>query len=79
MQGYVKNGTQENMILNYIREHGCITNLDALLKLGIMQCPARIWGLKRKGYDIRTRQVVVYNRYEEPIRIVEYYLKEKEA
>ena len=28
---YIKNGSQENMILEYIKEHGSITNLEALL------------------------------------------------
>ena len=74
---YIKNGSQENMILDYIKEHGCITNLEAIYKLGVMQCPARIWGLKRRGIPIATRKKQVVDRYQQTKTIVEYYLKEE--
>ena len=75
---YIKNGNQENMIYEYIKKHGCITNLEALMKLGVMQCPARIWGLKRKGVNIKTRKKVVIDRYQQKKNIVEYYIEEGE-
>ena len=74
---YIKNGSQENMILEYIKEHGSITNLEALLKLGVMQCPARIWGLKRRGIKIATRKKRIVDRYQQTKTIVEYYIKEE--
>ena len=74
---YIKNGNQENMIYQYIKEHGCITNLEALLKLGVMQCPARIWGLKRKGINIKTRKRTVIDRYQQKKIIVEYYIEKE--
>lgn len=76
---YIKNGTQENMILEYLKEHGSMTNLDALIRLGVSQATARIWGLKRRGIRVKTRPVKVVNRYGESTRIVEYYLEEKEG
>ena len=76
---YIKMGTQENMLLNYLKEHDGITNLEAIMKLGIMQCPARIWGLKRRGVNIKTRRKQVIDRYGETKRIVEYYLAEEEG
>ena len=74
---YIKKGTLENMILNYLEEHGSITNLTALKELGIMQCPARIWELKRRGVPIKTRPITVQNRFVESIRIVEYFKEEE--
>lgn len=74
---YIKDGNQENMILNYMKEHGSITNAEAVYKLGIAQCPARIWGLKRKGIAIGTRRKRVIDRYQQTKTIVEYYLKEE--
>lgn len=74
---YVKNGSQENMILEYIKDHGSITNLEALLNLGIMQCPARIFGLKRRGVKIETRKKKVVDRYNQTKTIVEYYIKDE--
>ena len=74
---YLKNGTQEQMIVDYIKEHGFITNLIAVRDLGILQAPARIWGLKRRGYNIKTRPKRVLNRYGEEKRIVEYFIEEE--
>ena len=53
---YVKNGNQEQMILEYIKDNGYITTLQAVRDLGILQAPARIWGLKRRGINIKTRR-----------------------
>lgn len=74
---YVKNGNQEQMILEYIKENGYITTLQAVRDLGILQAPARIWGLKRKGIKIATRKKEVIDRYGDTKRIVEYYIKEE--
>jgi hypothetical protein len=72
---YIKNGTQENMILDYIKTKGSITNLEALIELGVSQAPARIWGLKKRGIKIKTRPKVVLNRYGQSVRIVEYFIE----
>lgn len=74
---YVKNGNQEQMILEYIKDNGYITTLQAVRDLGILQAPARIWGLKRRGINIKTRRKQVVDRYGETKRIVEYYIEEK--
>lgn len=74
---YVKNGNQEQMILEYIKDNGYITTLQAVRDLGILQAPARIWGLKRRGINIKTRRKQVIDRYGETKRIVEYYIEEK--
>jgi hypothetical protein len=74
---YVKNGNQEQMILEYIKDNGYITTLRAVRDLGVLQAPARIWGLKRRGINIKTRRKKVVDRYGETKRIVEYYIEEK--
>ena len=76
---YIKDGNQEQMILNYIKDNGCITTLQAIRELGITQAPARIWGLKRRGVNIKTRRKQVIYRYGDTKRIVEYYLAEEEG
>lgn len=76
---YIQDGNQEYMILEYIKKKGCITNLEALLNLGVMQCPARIFGLKKKGYNIQTRWKNVEDRYGKTKRVVEYYLANNEG
>lgn len=42
-----------------------------------MQCPARIWGLKKRGIPIKTRPLTVQNRFGDSIRIVEYFIEEE--
>ena len=74
---YVKTGSQENMILDYIKKHGCITTYEAIYKLGITQAPARIFGLKRRGIKIETRKKEIVNKYNETKKVVEYYIKEE--
>ena len=75
---YIAENSQEQMILEYIRKYGFITTLEAVKNLGILQCPARIFGLKKRGYDIRTRKCRVENRFGKEREIVEYYLVEGE-
>ena len=42
-------------ILDYIRSKGSITNDEAFTKLGVRQCPARIWNIKNDmGIDIKS-------------------------
>ena len=74
---YEKKATQENMLLRYIEEHGGITNLEALRELGIMQCPARIWGLKRRGINIKTEWITVQNRFGDYIKVKKYFIEKE--
>lgn len=37
--------------------------VDAIADLGIANLPARIFGLKKDGYDIKTEKVVVNGRF----------------
>lgn len=75
---YIKNGSQENMILEFIKEHGSITTAQATYELGISQSPARIWGLKRRGVNIQKRRKEVINRYGQAIKVAEYYIPEEQ-
>lgn len=46
--------TQEELILNYMKEHGSITSMDAFLYLNITRLSARIYDLRAQGYIIDT-------------------------
>lgn len=46
--------TQEQRVLNYIREHGSITALQAFSDLKITQLGTRIFNLRAQGHDIET-------------------------
>lgn len=75
---YIKDGTQERRILEYIFENGSITTLQAIKDLGILQSPARIWGLKQRGVNIKTRWTTVSDRFQRERRVVEYFIPEGE-
>ena len=67
--------TQNNRILNYIKTFGSITPVQALRDLGVMRLASRISELKSQGYPVEKSMVCALNRYGEPVRYAEYYLK----
>ena len=66
--------TQKERIINYIKEFGSITSLDAYRDLGITQLATRIKELKEEGYEFKTEWKTDKNRYGEPISYKKYYL-----
>lgn len=69
--------TQNSRILDYMKEFGSITQLEALRDLGIMRLASRISDLRDKQYPIRKRMVNGINRWGEPTRFAEYSLEEE--
>lgn len=69
--------TQNQRVLDYIKEFGSITQLEALRDLGVMRLASRISDLRRQGYNIVSQRETVQNRYEEDCKIKRYYLEEK--
>lgn len=68
--------TQTERILNHLRECGSITPLDALKEYGCMRLGARIYDLKRAGYQIESRIESRKNRNGERVTYARYSLKE---
>ena len=68
--------SQENQILQYMREHKEITGLDAQREFGCMRLPARIAVLEERGHKITRHPVTVQNRYGQPVRVMSYGLEE---
>lgn len=67
--------TQKERIINYIKEFGSITSLDAYKDLGITQLGARIDGLKKDGYIFKTEWESGKNRYGDKIDYKRYFLE----
>lgn len=44
--------TQEQRVLNYIREYGSITSMQAFTDLKITRLSARIFNLRARGFNI---------------------------
>ncbi len=73
MSGHHK-PTQNQRILDYIDRYGSITQLDAILDLGVIRLPSRVHDLKRLGYPVVSEFVQVKNRHGEPCRVKSYTL-----
>ena len=70
--------TQTQMILEYMREHGSITPLEALSELGCMRLASRISDLKNQGYKITKTMARGKNRRDEKIVFARYKLEDDE-
>lgn len=68
--------TQCEKVLNYMRQFGSITQLEALQDIGCMRLASRISDLRAQGYPISRRIKTGKNRYGESVSFAEYYLEE---
>lgn len=69
---------QNDRIIDYMREFGSITQIQALSDLGVMRLASRISDLRSLGYPITSEIVAVKNRYGEKCHIKRYRLAEGE-
>lgn len=70
--------TQNQMILEHMREAGSITPGVAVEEYGCFRLSARIAELREKGYPIQTEMEVRKNRYGKKTRYARYRLEEKD-
>lgn len=66
--------TQEQRLLQYLKDHGSINPLQALQELGIFRLAARVNDLRNSGVAITSRSTKVTNRFGEECRVATYYL-----
>lgn len=64
--------TQCDMILRYMQETGSITPWEAMREFGCMRLGARIWDLKKRGFEIQTEMVTDQNRYGKRVSFARY-------
>ncbi len=75
--------TQADRVLNHLKEHGSITNMQCHLLYGIRHCPSVIRNIKRKlllqgsSFYIDTEQKNGCDRYGNNTRWLKYILKDK--
>ena len=70
--------TQCDKVLEYMRQFGSITQLQALSDIGCMRLASRISDLRQQGYAIGRRIKTGKNRYGESVSFAEYYLIEED-
>lgn len=68
--------SQCEMILEYLRENGSITPVEAMAEFGCLRLAARISDLKEAGSNITTKTVKGRNRYGHTVSYAKYILEE---
>lgn len=71
--------TQEEKVMEYMRKFGKITTLDAFRDLGITRLSAKIFNLKRQGYNIVGEFKTEKNRFGEKVSYKIYRLEEEDG
>lgn len=66
-------------ILAHLQKYGSITPQEAISKYGCTRLGARIWDLRRAGYDITTTMETGTNRRGHRVAYARYYLIQREA
>ena len=66
--------TQCERILQWLRDEGSITPLDALREFGCMRLGARIWDLRHQGIEITKTMETRQNRYGQNTSYARYHL-----
>lgn len=68
--------TQKEMVFNYMKVHGSITQIDAIRDLGCTRLGARIWDLVHQdGIRIGRDMVKGINRFGKPTAFARYWLE----
>lgn len=68
---------QEQRVLEYMKKHDGITDLEATFHLGVRRLSAKIYNLKKQGYVIKDEWKKGINRYGEKTRFKVYMLSEE--
>ena len=66
--------TQKEEVLEHLKEHGSITDLEAYGKYAIRRLAAHICILRREGYNISTIDTEGKNRFGKKTRFATYIL-----
>ena len=71
--------TQARRILDYMNDHGSITQYEALQELGVMRLASRISELRKCGYKITSETAKVKNRWDEICRVKRYKIQREDV
>lgn len=68
--------SQETQVLEYLKEHGKITSMEAITEFGITRLSGRILRLRRDGHKIETVMTTGRTRTGHSCTYATYVLKE---
>lgn len=66
--------TQCDRIIQYMKDFGSISAVEAMEDLGIMRLASRIADLKKMGVEITARTVKGMNRFGETVHFTRYWM-----
>lgn len=69
-----KRPIQVDRIVEYMKENGGITSLEAARDLGCMRLGARIFEIKERGIEVKSEFINVENRFGEICRVKRYWI-----
>ena len=69
--------TQEQRVLEYLKDFGSITSWEAIKEFGATRLSAIIYNLRNRGYNITSRFSSAKNRYGDKVQFAIYELKEQ--
>lgn len=67
--------TQEEKVLRHLKELGSITSWEAIMEYGITRLSAKIFNLRKQGYEIEKEYVTTKNRFGEYCTFAKYMLR----
>lgn len=67
--------TQAQRIINYIRQFGSISPMEAFMDLGITKLATRVSEMKKEGIEFEQKYESTKNRFGEPVWYMRYSLK----
>lgn len=67
--------TQYESILQYMKDFGSITPMEAFSDLGITKLATRISEMRKDGMEFRKEPMKTKNRYGKPVRFMRYSLE----
>lgn len=70
--------TQVEMILDYCKRFGSISNFEAVRRLGVYRLASRIHDIKQLGYTVTTCRETGNNRAGRVVQYARYYISGKE-
>ena len=70
-----KRMTQEKAVTQHLREFGSITSWEAFELFGITRLSARIYELRKAGWNIASENLTVKNRYGNSTTVAKYVLE----
>lgn len=73
-----KEGTQRRAILNHLRSYGTLTSMEAFKLYGVTRLSAKIFDLRKEGYNIVTNMKAGKTRFGTHCEYAEYELLEDE-